>query len=290
METQTETQQQAETTEGQAPVTDDAPHDGQAREEPQEQQQAQGDQRRQSRPSSSEARGRGLRETVDDLGRRLEAQQQMNQQMMGLLQTVLANRQQPGEQPQSKPYREKLARVLAGLQANPDAGYDDFAEALEELAVGATGAQQKRIEALQQEIETLKGSQRDPFEQQMLVDFPWLSDPDYAAIADGKLRSLKKRDGRDFSNKQVLYASMREAAALVAKEHGLGGGKDNPDREIQQQRIAGTSGKDSGAGNSLSTPQLTPAMQALAENLFSNLPPEQAHAKWWKEIGSKMGK
>lgn len=127
----------------------------------------------------------------------------------------------------------------------------------------------------------------DPRMAALQAEFP-LDDPEFRAVAEGEVAKIVRRERRDMNNPQIRFATLREGAALAARELGIGGHERKAPTEVERGRVAGTGSGDSGAGGGGKTVHLTSQQMKMAEQLFRNLQPAEAHVKWWKEIGSKI--
>ena len=123
------------------------------------------------------------------------------------------------------------------------------------------------------------------------AEFPQLqTHPHMKDVANGHVARLVALENRDMKDPTVMFATLREAAALAARDLKLGGDKRQAPSERDIGRIVGTSSGDSGAGNGVTTVHLNEHQMALAEQMFRDKTPAEAHVHWWKLIGSKTKK
>lgn len=128
----------------------------------------------------------------------------------------------------------------------------------------------------------------DPRQSALMAEFPDLSDPSFKSIAEGHVSRLIRTQNRDMDNPNIRFATLREGAALAARDLGIGGNERKEPTQRDRERVSGTGSGDSGAGGGKTTVHLTDGQKKMAEQLFRNLDPAQAHVKWWKEVGQKI--
>ena len=90
------------------------------------------------------------------------------------------------------------------------------------------------------------------------------------------------RDGHPNS-----FATFRAAAAQVAQAYGLGG-RAAPNGAARQRFAGVGAGEGDGGSSSPRTVKMGDHERRMAEARYPELPAEQAHVKWARDIGSKI--
>lgn len=254
--------------------------------------------RRESRGRDMAAENREYRERLDRAEREAAQARQETAELRGRFEErSRAAEPKPGESPDERrlaAIEEEMEEAIAGLgNADPN----------------VANASRKRFHALRKEEarivarsessgivkdseERVRGSMPQSMPPQLAsihADYPFVGDPESPgnAIARGHVARLVALEKRDMKNPAVMFATLREGAALAARDLGISGG-NKPPTQLERDRLAGTRGGDSGAGNGAAVKvRLSAAQMKLAELSFRDLPPAEAHEKWWKTIGHK---
>lgn len=130
----------------------------------------------------------------------------------------------------------------------------------------------------------------------LLAEFPSLQDNEaFKAVANGHVNRLVATEGRDMKNPEVRYATLREGAALAARELKIGGAEKREPTDRDRARIAGTGSGDSGASNGKQQVHMSAAQMRLSRQWANavgkgDLTDEEAATLWWKNIGHKAAK
>jgi hypothetical protein len=184
---------------------------------------------------------------------------------------------------------EKMEAVVARMGAgDPSAVKEWHSLRREEARLIAKVEAGESAKGVEERVKRDMPTPQDPRLSAIAAEFPFLGDDAGArAVAEGHVARLVAVERRDMKNPSVRYATLREGAALAARDLGLPGAKTEPTRQ-DRDRIAGVRGGDSGAGNGgVTKVHLSKDQMKLAETLFRQLPAEEAHVKWWKTIGVK---
>ena len=237
-------------------------------------------------------------------------------------------RQARAEREQERAERQRLAVELAELRGRVSAGEqgkpDPTEVALEAVAKRIEGAvsrmgsgdaaavnewhQLRREETrllAKQEAEAAGKSveervtqrmpqQMDPRQAALYAEFPSLQDDaDFRQVANGKVATLVRLEKRNMENPAIRFATLREGAALAARELGIGGDERRAPTARDRERVSGTGSGDSGAGQGKTTVHLTEAQTKLARAHANSLgkgelTQEQANVMWWKNVGHKI--
>lgn len=264
-----------------------------------------GGEQRPSRKERREARGRDmsaeLREQRERADRAERAAQQANEAVAELRgrfdESRRAPEPKPGESPEERRLaqaEEELEEAIAGLgSADPvtaNASRKRFHALMTEKArIIARMESSGGIREAEERISRSMPQSMPPQLASMHADYPFLADPKSPgnAIANGHVARIVALEKRNMDDPAVRYATLREGAALAARDLGISSG-NRPPTQVERDRLAGTRGGDSGAGNGGGVRvRLSQAQMKLAETTFRDLTPADAHVKWWKEIGVK---
>lgn len=113
------------------------------------------------------------------------------------------------------------------------------------------------------------------------------SNPQAIAWANGRYTQLRAEGAPDSE------ATLEKALTAARERFGTGGGRRGDVPDGDRRRSMGVRG---GGGGSFGTPdgerprqsaKLDRPTQRIAEAMYPNMKPEQAHRTWWKNIGSK---
>lgn len=113
-------------------------------------------------------------------------------------------------------------------------------------------------------------------------DFPWLRTNVQARNETDMLIDSMVRDG--YPN---TYQTFKAAAAQVAQANGLGG-RAAPNGAARQRFAGVGAGEGDGGSSSPRTVKMGDHERRMAEARYPELSAEQAHAKWARDIGSKL--
>lgn len=257
---------------------------------------------RQTRKERREERGRNMAAENRALTERLERAERERQSDREAL-AEMRGRIEAGEKLREKPagddFEERLSSVRRKIEnavarmgkGDPDA-LEEWHKAMEERDdIRAERREGSRIREAEERISRSIPQRGDPQLDSITSDYPFLAGADersqrIKAIANGHVNRLVLAEGRDMQNPEVRYATLREGAALAARDAGIQTRRAPTDTD--RDRYAGTRGGDSGAGNGGGQRvHLSAHQMKLAESLFNSLPPAEAHQKWWAEIGRK---
>jgi hypothetical protein len=134
-----------------------------------------------------------------------------------------------------------------------------------------------------------------PLGQSLAAEFPWLhpesADRDAKAMVEGYAAKLARTEKRNMSDPNVLYTTLRQAAALVAKDLGyplpssFSAGGDSNGRD----RMSGSSGRGGVGGNAgPDYAGLEPDIEAAATVMYPQLDRAAAVNKWKSTVGKSL--
>lgn len=251
--------------------------------------------RREERGRNMAAENRALQERIE----RTERERQADRESLAELRGRLEAGEKLRDKPTSDPDQDRLTAIETEME-----------DAVAEMGKGLPGAL-KRWHALRREegailarqaagTATKEAEERisrsipqrgDPRLDAITAEYPFLGAGDarslqIKAIANGHVNRLILSERRDMENPDVRYATLREGAALAARDAGIQTRRAPTDTE--RDRFAGTRGGDSGGSNGPVRVHLTAGQMKMAEATFNSLPAAEAHQKWWATIGSKV--
>ncbi len=234
---------------------------------------------------------------ADERARRLEESGQATARELAELKGRMAERdrlqQQAAPDPDAaalKAVQRKISNAVARMGQGDTSAEDDWHTAMGEQArIVARQVAREEGGEVEKRVMGRIPAQMEPGIAAIQADYPFLgSNQGATAVANGHVALLVASEQRDMTNPAVRLATLREGAAHAAKVLNLGGGRRQP-TNLDRDRIAGASGGDSGGnGNEAVRVHLTQEQEGMAEASFRNLPKDQAHKKWWKEIGSRI--
>jgi len=115
-------------------------------------------------------------------------------------------------------------------------------------------------------------------------DFSWLRTNAQARVETDALIDSMVREGHPNS-----YITFKAAAAQIAQSYSLGG--NGSSNGAARQRFSGVSAGESDGGSSASrVVKMGDHERRMAEARYSELPAEEAHKKWARDIGSKLAR
>lgn len=260
---------------------------------------------RQTRKERREGRGRDMAAELRESRERTDRAEREAREAREAVAELRGRFDESRRAPEPKPGETPEERRLAAID-------DEMETAIAEMGAGTpatAAAAAKRFHALRKEESRLvarlesSGAIRESEErvsrsmpQQMPpqmaslhADYPFLGDGKSPGnvIANGHVARLVALEKRNMDDPAVRYATLREGAALAARDLGLSSGS-KPPTQVERDRLSGTRGGDSGAGNAGAVKvRLSAAQMKLAELSFRDLSPAEAHQKWWREIGVK---
>lgn len=251
--------------------------------------------RREERGRNMAAENRALMERLE----RAERERQSDRETLAEMRGRIEAGEKLREKPISDPDQDRLTAIETEME-----------DAVSEMGKGLPGAL-KRWHALRREegailarqaagAATKEAEERisrtipqrgDPRLDAITAEYPFLGAGDarslqIKAIANGHVNRLILSERRDMENPDVRYATLREGAALAARDAGIQTKRTPTDTE--RDRFAGTRGGDSGGSNGPVRVHLTAGQMKMAEATFGSLPAAEAHQKWWATIGSKV--
>lgn len=255
---------------------------------------------------------RGTRsERRAEWNRRNQEQKQQRQQEQSLVAELRRHNEQLGNQlrealgrigdvvERSTPPREgplvmkrkaldaQYEKVLARLDKDPTAA-KDFQELLVEYGrLGADEAHEARQAA--------EPPRPSAVAQSLTVEFPWLDpqsgDREARTMVNGEAARLARREKRDMGNPQVLYATLRQAAATVARDLGypVPAGFAEQQNGNGRQRVTGTGGRAGAGGGGGADPYagMESDIEQAATIMYPNLDKAAAVAKWKGTVGKR---
>ena len=182
----------------------------------------------------------------------------------------------------------RYSKVLARLEKDPSAT-DDFRELMAEY--GKLGAEAE-ISRQRQSAPTPP----NPMAMSLANEFPWLhpegGDGEAKVMVNGYAAKLARTEKRNMQDKNVLYHTLRQAAAMVAKDLGYplpasfsAGDNGSNGRD----RVSGTSGRGAGGGAGPGDfTGLEGDIEAAATIMYPNLEKGMAVQKWKTTVGKQM--
>jgi hypothetical protein len=185
-----------------------------------------------------------------------------------------------------KALNDRYEKVVARLDKDPSAG-QEFRELMAEY--GRLGAE----EVAAQQPARQQASQPDAILQRIVGEFPWLDgdsgDRAAIAMANGHVARLVKQEKRDMRDPQVRYTTLRQGAALAAKDFGYPVGTDFPAAN-GKDRVAGTSGRGAapGGGGPADFAGMDADIEAAAKIMYPNDEPAAAVKKWKSNAGRHL--
>ena len=254
-------------------------------------------------PSRKERRENKLREAreaaaaSDDLRRQLAEERAERQRDREQLAELRGRFEATQKQEQPDPHearlqelRDKAQRHLSASATSQDQAtatkelkaYHDTLEDIADVRAERKFAQ-KGQEWQRQQPDVSVQAQKVALEQ----EYPWLSSNKEArGTADGYYNILVYGPKKRPQN----LATLKEACALAAKEHGLGGTPTASDASKGRYGIptGQTGGSQNGSPRSLSVETMTSEQKTLAELQYQSLAPEAAHKKWLATSGKKV--
>lgn len=195
----------------------------------------------------------------------------------------------PREDPLTVKRKELNARwekVVSRMDKDPSAA-DEFRDL--QFEFGKLGAQeQARLDQ--------QSAPRPPSAliQSLTMEFPWLhpetGDNDARTMANGYAAKIAKLERRNMRDPQVLYATLRQAAALVAKDLGYPVPNVGGDHTNGRDRMAGAGGRGGGGGNGSPADftGMDADIEAASSVMYPDLPKAQAVAKWKSTAGKTL--
>lgn len=178
--------------------------------------------------------------------------------------------------------KEKADRALARVRLGDNSAYVDYLAAQQEwmdasfdkrMAAAAPRLKQQMIEQMPKAI---------PFAvQQLYEEHPWAQDPVYKNAIVATMEVLAATDARDMRDPRVRVTTMREAAAMVGKQHG---------KITAVSRRVPYSPQTLGAVDPRTAPDPLkdlPMAQVdeAAAAMYPELSPSARRAKWLAEVG-----
>lgn len=271
--------QQQETSDGQQ-----QPPDGQ-------QQPGQDVPRRPTRAERREDYRRNL-----ELNKALEAMTSQNRELNDRLREMssrIAESVEASRPPREDPFVAKkkeldtrYQKVLARLDRDPSA-VDDFRDL--QVEYGRLGAQMEKA----QEKPAPRGP--SPLAQSLSAEFPWAHpdsrDEDARAMLNGYAAKLARTEKRNMSDPNVLYTTLRQAAAMVAKDLGypLPASFSTVGDSNGRDRYSGSSGRGGvGTNGSPDYTGMEPDIEAAATVMYPNLDKGAAVQKWKSTVGKSL--
>lgn len=182
--------------------------------------------------------------------------------------------------------RKDLVDALSRLDPKDPGSFQkwrDLEEQLVDIRAEIKVAEAK--EELRRELADGRPSERPAWLRPILSEHAWIEeDPDNEELVKVAAKRIAKVKGRDLSNPAVLAATVREAAAQVAAQHGFGKAKADPNA---RDRVAGASGKGGGAGSGgTGMPTPNQAMISAALTMFPHEGSVEASLKkFWASVG-----
>lgn len=233
-----------------------------------------------------------------ELKAQLKRQDEQNQQLTRQLAEAMrrmAESQEAMRPPREDPLvtkrnqlNERWQKVVSRLDKDPGAA-DEFRDL--QFEYGRLGAQE---EARQQQ----QNAPRPPSAliQSLTMEFPWLhpetGDNDARTMANGYAARIAKLEKRNMRDPQVLYTTLRQAAALVAKDLGYPVPSVGGDHTNGRDRMAGAGGRGGPGGNG-APPDFTGMeadIEAAATVMYPNVEKAAAVAKWKNGPGRSLRK
>lgn len=219
-----------------------------------------------------------------ELSRRLD-------QSLGRMTDVVERSTPPREDPfiaKKKALDVRWEKVVARLDKDPSAA-EEFREL--QMEYGSLGAER---EYTRRQADAPRPP--NPLAQTLFVEFPWLhpehGDPEARAMVNGETAKLVRKEKRDMSNPQVQFHTLRQAAALVAKEIGypIPMGYEGNGASNGRERVANTGGRSGGGGGGDGADPFVGResdIEAAATILYPQLDKPAAIAKWKATVGKR---
>lgn len=230
-----------------------------------------------------------LEKTIREMTRHNKELSSKLEQALGRMGDVVERSAPPREDPLAKARKdldEKWDKVVSRLDKDPAAA-GEFRDL--QLEYGRLGA---REEAAQRARET--PAPASPLAQSLFVEFPWLhpetGDGEARAMVNGYAARLARTEKRDMNNPQVRYTTLRQAAAMAAKDLDYPvpqswNGNGNGGRE----RVTGTGGRGGtgGGGGPDNFVGMEGDIEAAATIMYPSLDKAAAVAKWKNTVGKR---
>lgn len=185
--------------------------------------------------------------------------------------------------------RKDIVAALGRLNPDNPATFQQWRELEEQLVdIRAEMKAEAVKDELRKEFAESQPRQRPQWQQALFAEHPWIAEDEaneeLVAVTAKQIARLKRRD---LNNPAVLQATVREAAAQVAAQYGLGKAKADP---TARDRVAGASGKGGAAGQSNSgMPTPNQAMISAALTMFPHAGSVEASLKqWWNAVGQDV--
>lgn len=231
-----------------------------------------------------------LRKALQEMTRANEQAQSRHQQEMQLLrQSIEAGRPQR-EDPlvvKRKALDDRYTKIVTRLDKDPSAG-EEFRELMAEY--GRLGAE----EFAGKQPAPRQATPPNAILQRIVGEFPWLDTDsgDHAAIAlaNGYVARLVKQEKRNMQDPQVRYTTLRQGAAMAAKDMGYPVGDNVGGTTNGRERVAGSGGRGGNQGASDSDLSSLPAADVLAaaKIMYPNDDDALAVKKWKGNAGRHL--